>query len=635
MMVPTLTRVTEPMLAKRKGWQVPLIPALAVLYLAVPYPAGGNLGLALALAGAFALAAAFLLANTVEALLGSFQMVRLTSGGNVLGEPWPVFSFACGGDVDHPQPVERELRASDIRYRELFEKNPQPMWVCDDRTLRFLAVNLAAVRHYGFSEQEFLQLRAPDILVENQPGTTSSTGEMLHRKKDGTIFPAEVTRYPLVFDQLPATLVVSLDLTQRKAAERKAAAFSDLARRLSRARTPVEAARFLMQTADALLGWDACTFDLCSPGQVELRTVYYVDTINGRRVDVSGQCTGTDASPTAANALAHGAQLILRTAGQLPVPALPFGDSARPSASLMFAPVRKNSEAIGVLSLQSYKANAYNTEDLDTLQQLADLCSGALERIRAEQEILRLNTDLERRVRERTAQLEAINRELEAFSYSVSHDLRAPLRSIRGFSEVLLERYANKLDDRGREFLARSCESSRQMDVLIEDLLKLSRVGRTQMQVQDVNLSALAQSVASTLQKHEPDRTVELIIAPDMTARGDERLLRIALDNLLANAWKFTSRQPHARIEFGRSNGDESPFFVRDNGAGFDMAYSSKLFGVFQRLHTVSEFPGTGIGLATVQRIINRHGGRTWAIGAVNEGATVYFTLPENGGFSP
>jgi light-regulated signal transduction histidine kinase (bacteriophytochrome) len=249
----------------------------------------------------------------------------------------------------------------------------------------------------------------------------------------------------------------------------------------------------------------------------------------------------------------------------------------------------------------------------------------------AEQEVRRLNEELEARVRSRTSQLEAINRELEAFSYSVSHDLRAPLRSIRGFSEVLLERYAAKLDERGREFLTRACQSSQHMDELIEGLLKLSRVGRSELSHQPVALSAFAGSIADELQKTEPKRKVQWVITPDLVATGDESLLRLVLDNLLRNAWKFTAKQPKARIEFGFTDELQPAFFVRDNGAGFDMNNASKLFGVFQRLHPVSEFPGTGIGLATVQRVINRHGGRVWASAAVNQGATFFFSVPLNG----
>jgi len=249
-------------------------------------------------------------------------------------------------------------------------------------------------------------------------------------------------------------------------------------------------------------------------------------------------------------------------------------------------------------------------------------------RRRAEDEIHRLNLELEQRVQQRTAQLEATNKEMESFSYSVSHDLRAPLRALRGFTEVLLEVHASQLDSRGQDFLRRACAASFQMERLIEDLLKLAQVSRADFQEEEVNLSSLAGDIAAELAHSDSSRAAQFVIASDCSACGDPRLIRLALDNLLRNSWKFSSKRADARIEFGRMDGREPAFFVRDNGAGFDMAYSKRLFGVFQRLHAASEFPGTGVGLATVQRIITRHGGRAWAIGEVNHGATFYFTLP-------
>jgi signal transduction histidine kinase len=256
------------------------------------------------------------------------------------------------------------------------------------------------------------------------------------------------------------------------------------------------------------------------------------------------------------------------------------------------------------------------------------LAAAVVERKTAEEQVRKLNQDLELRVRERTAQLEGTNKELEAFCYSVSHDLRAPLRTIRGFSEVLMEQYKPQLDARGQDYLRRTCDAGLQMDKLIEDLLKLSRVSRSEIQHADINLSGIAQEIAAELHRSDPARKVEFAIAPGLAAKGDERLLRLVIDNLVRNAWKFTQKRPEARIEFGRSNGESTPFFIRDNGVGFDMAYAGKLFGVFQRLHSVTEFAGSGVGLAIVQRVINRHGGRVWADAKVNSGATFYFTLP-------
>lgn len=250
------------------------------------------------------------------------------------------------------------------------------------------------------------------------------------------------------------------------------------------------------------------------------------------------------------------------------------------------------------------------------------------ERRQAEATVRELNQTLERRVEERNAQLLAVNKELDAFAYSVSHDLRAPLRAIDGFSQALEEDYAQVVDDTGRDYLARIRKGCARMGHLIEDLLQLSRLTRREIGRVDLDLSALAREVAEELQAGAPGRRVAFDIQPGLRASGDPTLLRAVLDNLLGNAFKFTAPVPKARIAFGEERVDgQHAFFVRDNGVGFDMRYVDKLFGAFQRLHDAESFEGTGIGLATVQRVILRHGGRIWAESAPGQGATFFFTL--------
>jgi signal transduction histidine kinase len=245
----------------------------------------------------------------------------------------------------------------------------------------------------------------------------------------------------------------------------------------------------------------------------------------------------------------------------------------------------------------------------------------------------RLSVDLKERyehLQRVTASLETANKQLEAFSYSVSHDLRAPLRSIDGFSMALLEDCGELLSAEGRDHLRRVRDAAQRMGTLIDDLLQLALVTRAELRTEEVDLSNLARSIIADLRQLQPGRAVEFTVAEGLTARGDRGLLRTVLENLLGNAWKFTSKRPITHIEFGSTETQEDgrvTYFVRDNGAGFDMGYAEKLFGAFQRLHTAPEFPGTGVGLAIVQRIIQRHSGSVWAEGKVDGGATFYFTL--------
>jgi signal transduction histidine kinase len=305
-------------------------------------------------------------------------------------------------------------------------------------------------------------------------------------------------------------------------------------------------------------------------------------------------------------------------------------DAYRPTfvKSLVMVPIRRV-EPIGAIGTYWATRHRASPEEVSLLQALADSASIAMEAVD-------VFANLEKRVAERTAELkrrttelEVLNRELEAFSYSVAHDLRAPLITIDGFTQVLAETLRDRLDESDRGHLRHIQTSVSRMHKLIEDLLGLSKIVRAPMLSAAVDLTAMAREIAQNLKHAAPDRRGEFVIASDLTAEGDTGLLRIALENLLGNAWKFTSKRPHALIEMGvmTGNSGERVYFVRDNGAGFDTRYAGKLFGPFQRCHTQSEFPGTGIGLATVQRIVHRHGGTIWTEAQIDRGATFYFTL--------
>jgi light-regulated signal transduction histidine kinase (bacteriophytochrome) len=308
----------------------------------------------------------------------------------------------------------------------------------------------------------------------------------------------------------------------------------------------------------------------------------------------------------------------------------------------LVVPLLQGSHLWGLLCIHQCRApRQWEETELEFVHQIADHLGVALhqaelmqelraeiaERQQAEQRAQELNKGLQQAILE----VKAVNRELESFSYSVSHDLRAPLRGIDGFSQALLEDCQDQLDETGQDYLRRIRSATQRMGQLIDDLLTLSRVTRSDMHRENVDLSRIAHRLCADLQQADPSRMVEFTIAPNLIGPGDTRLLQVVLDNFLNNAWKFTAKQPQAKIEFGAIVEENSPsvYFVSDNGVGFDMAFLEKLFRPFQRLHAMHEFPGNGIGLATVQRIIHRHGGKVWAEGTLEQGATFYFTLTE------
>lgn len=384
---------------------------------------------------------------------------------------------------------------------------------------------------------------------------------------------------------------------------------------LSLARTLEAVIAIVRRTARALTGADGATFILRDGDQC-----YYVDEDaisplwKGQRFPMSACISGW--------AMINRQQVTIEdiyTDPRIPV------EAYRPTfvKSLVMVPIR-TINPIGAIG--NYWAERRQPEPLEIklLQALADTTAVALENVQ-------VYTELEARVRARTRELEHAYKEMEAFSYAVSHDLRAPLRSIDGFTGALLEDYAQMLPEPGQDYLKRICNATQRMSQLIEDLLSFARTTQTELKREPVDLSQLAREIATELQASAPQREVTFVIAERLITQGDPRLLRIVMVNLLGNAWKFTAKQRQGRIEVGAEYQATGPvvLFVRDNGVGFDMSNAGKLFGVFQRFHSEQEFTGTGVGLATVQRIIDRHGGHIWAEAAIGEGACFYFTLAE------
>jgi len=487
--------------------------------------------------------------------------------------------------------TEHELKSVQERYHLLFDSNPIPVWVYDLETLAILDVNKEASRHYGYSRDEFLKLKITEIRPpEDVPAlladlsksfsTEEDSTTWRHTKKSGEIIDVEIKSYPVRFGARDARLVAALDVTERKRAE-EALRQSEERFRLTVSNVK-DYAILMLDTEGRVISWNE--------GAERIKG-YRADEIIGQHFsrfyaaeDLKAGKPAAEIKEATENGRVEDEGWRVRK------------DGARFWANVVMTALRDESGSL--------RGFGKVTRDIS-------------ERKRAEQEIL-----------QRSAELEAANRELEAFSYSVSHDLRSPLRAIDGFSQALLEDHAAQLDNDGKNYFQRIRAATQRMGELIDDLLGLSRVTRAEIHRERIDLSSLAEEVAADLRNSQPERDVEFRIGQGLQAEGDSRLIRVALQNLIGNSWKFTSKRPDAQIEFGliRSNGRRA-YFVRDNGAGFDQAYADRLFGAFQRLHGMNEFPGTGIGLATVQRIVHRHGGKVWAEGVVDQGATVYFTL--------
>jgi len=488
-----------------------------------------------------------------------------------------------------------EQQQSERRFRGLLEAAPDAMVIVDyDGTV--ITVNAQTEILFGYARDQLLgkhvEILIPDRYRDIHPFHRKQYGKNPHtrpmgadlelyaRRNDGTEFPVEISLSPMETEEDHLVIAALRDITQRKRAE---AQFRNL----------------LESAPDAMVVLDR-------QGVIQLVNSQTEKLFGYDRVEIIGQPIEILVPKRFRKKhLKH------REGYYVEHPVRPMG------IGLDLFGLRKNDSEFPV---------EISLSPLETERGL--LVSAAIrdvtQRRRMEEDVQKLNEDL----KQRAAQLEAANKELETFSYSVSHDLRAPLRSIDGFSHVVLEDYGEQLPTDARNYLERVRAAAQRMAVLIDDLLNLSRVTRTALQPRFINLSKIAEEIIRELEEREPHRQPKVSINPELMVEADPHLIHIVLENLLSNAWKFTARQEQAHIEFGQiDRAKERTFFVRDNGVGFDMAYSDKLFGVFQRLHSVSDYPGTGVGLATVQRIISIHGGRIWAESAEGKGATFYFTL--------
>ncbi len=503
-----------------------------------------------------------------------------------------------------------DRKKADDQFRSLLETAPDAMaLVADDG--RMVLVNAQTEKLFGYARAELLgntvEMLVPHRFRDQHPHhrgryfadpkvrPMGAGLELYGLRKNKSEFPIEISLSPIETDDGRLVASAIRDITDRKRAEEKVAELN------ARFRSLLETAPDAMVLAGA-------------DGRMVLVNAQTEKLFGYARAELLGNTVDMLVPP--------------RFRGKHPQQRSQyFADpKVRPmGAGLELYGLRKDGSEFPV----EISLSPIETDD-------GRLVSSAIrditDRKQAEDTVRELNESQQRHA----VQVEAANKELEAFSYSVSHDLRAPLRSIDGFSMALVEDYAGQLDVEGKGLLDRIRAATKRMAQLIDDLLNLARVTRTEMRYEVVDLSAMANAVLADLQSGDPERYVECVVGDHVIGHGDSRLLRVVLENLLGNAWKFTMNKPQARIELGMSREDGAPvYFVRDDGPGFDMAYVDKLFGTFQRLHAATEFPGTGIGLASVRRIIQRHGGRTWAEGAVGKGATFSFTLSEHEGGHP
>lgn len=491
-----------------------------------------------------------------------------------------------------------QLRISEASYRHLFANNPMPLWVLDLATFQVLDVNDSAVQLYGYTREEFLSMTTIDLRPEEERARylalsrtahgTRNTGIWKHLKKDGSIIQCEVIAHEMLFEGKRARLILANDVTERTKALRE---------------LQVSEARFRRIFDSQMTGfffWD-------SDGRITDANDFFLEMLGYSRTDLEeGRMHLRRITPPEYTQVEALALEQIRRTGVCE----PFEKEY----------ICKDGSRVPVMIGAANVNDGESTKGVSCVMDIS-------QRKKMELEILELNRDLEARISERTKALLEANKELESFSYSVSHDLRAPLRAIHGYAQMLCEDYGSKLDAEGVRLLNAVQFNAKRMGQLVDDLLAFSRMAKRALAATEVDLTRLALDVLKELGVGDNSGAKISVLALG-TARVDETLVRQAFHNLISNALKYSSKKPQSKVEIGRKEIDGVPtYYVKDNGAGFDMAYYKKLFGVFQRLHGQEEFEGTGVGLAIVHRIIERHGGRIWAEGQVGEGAVFYFTL--------
>jgi PAS domain S-box-containing protein len=510
--------------------------------------------------------------------------------------------IAVQRDITERRKSEQALRSSEESYRSMFQNHPLPMWMYDAQSLRFLQVNRAAVRMYGYSHAEFLAMYLSDIHPKEERhrvriaamGHDAFQSDRIWRQKmkDGRIRTVEIITAAMKIEKRTVQLVTPIDVTERLLAEQQVRALTaSLEQRVEQRTRELEISenryRTLAETAPQIV-WS---------GTVEQGCVYVNKAWSKLTGDPESRALGAGWT-----AYIH------------------------PDDRERFVRLWREAESRRTSFSIDCRQRTAHGEYRHLICEAAPVfaADGAIELW------VGINTDVTQLRQAQDALMQA-NSELESFSYSVSHDLRAPLQTIEGFSHILLSDFSQDLDGDARDYLAKIQASSKHMARLIDDLLKLARLSRSEFQFIESDLSAICNGIVAELREAEPERRITIRVDPGMTVVGDPRLLRIAMSNLISNAWKFTRRCEVANIEIGKLAHVESEvYFVRDNGVGFDMRYANNLFGVFRRLHSVKEFPGTGIGLATVQRIIARHQGKIWAEATRDRGATFFFTIWNN-----